>query len=677
MMKKILLSFTTMLALSVAAALIFHPAPAHADFNANNLMDDDIFTAVNSMSAAGIDSWLNQFPNSCISTNNGFSAPDPTGYTPSNGFTYDGNVSAGQVIYDAAQGYGINPQVLLVTLQKEQSLVTGSAGCSILQYAGATGYGCPDGGTTYSYNGVDLYSINGNEVTSVSGTCVNSSARAGFSQQVIHAAWLLMFGEQRSKGNISWDVQKTNSPEQGDVYDDSDDPQTCYGGPMTQGTWVVCPGGSATFYDGSYTIDGTTVQITTGATAALYWYTPHFAGNQNFDSLFQSWFGSFYVPQYSWQLLGFSYSTNTNSFGAGVAGTATLTAKNTGTVPWYNYGANPVRLGTWLPGRVSPLYSPSWLSPTRPANMNQVEVDPGGTATFTIPIDITALGTYVEGLNLVVENSQWMPWPGLSPTINIQPAYQWQVSSVTYSAGTGLMIPGTTQQITVTAINSGFATWSNSSGPPIRLGTWLPGRVSGVAYNWLGSARAAGLTEASVAPGQTGTFQFMVRTPGSGIFYERMNLVAEGQTWFNDAGLTLYLQGGTYSWKPLWSTYSTGGNANLPRGTTMTVTIKALNTGNIPWTNTTSASFPWPIRLATDDPENRGSFLYDTSWINDTRPATLQESTVQPGQQGTFVFTADIPSSASTGQHFEYFNLVAEGILWFNDPGFYLYLNVL
>ena len=30
----------------------------------------------------------------------------------------------------------------------------------------------------------------------------------------------------------------------------------------------------------------------TGATAALYWYTPHFSGNQSFDSIFQQWFGS-------------------------------------------------------------------------------------------------------------------------------------------------------------------------------------------------------------------------------------------------------------------------------------------------------------------------------------------------------------------------------------------------
>jgi hypothetical protein len=32
-----------------------------------------------------------------------------------------------------------------------------------------------------------------------------------------------------------------------------------------------------------------------GATAALYWYTPHFSGNQNFDNLFNQYFGSQYA----------------------------------------------------------------------------------------------------------------------------------------------------------------------------------------------------------------------------------------------------------------------------------------------------------------------------------------------------------------------------------------------
>jgi hypothetical protein len=266
-----------------------HPAAA-ATFNSNRIIDDTVFNNAGSMPANQIDAFLNQFPNSCISTNHGFSAVDPTGYSPSGGFTFGGLTSAGNIISHAASAYDINPQVLVATLQKEQGLVDGGIGCSTLRYTGATGYGCPDSGTTYSYSSLNLYAINGTMVTSVSGTCVNSASKAGFSQQVIRAAWLLKFGQQRSKGNVNWAIVRGS-------WDNSDDLSSCYGGPMTQGTYKVCPNGTATFYDGYKTIDGQAVHMDTGATAALYWYTPHFHGNQVFDDVFTSWFGSVYgVP---------------------------------------------------------------------------------------------------------------------------------------------------------------------------------------------------------------------------------------------------------------------------------------------------------------------------------------------------------------------------------------------
>lgn len=51
--------------------------------------------------------------------------------------------SASQVIYKVAKACGINPQVLLVLLQKEQRLVTASSPTAGA-YKIATGYGCPD-----------------------------------------------------------------------------------------------------------------------------------------------------------------------------------------------------------------------------------------------------------------------------------------------------------------------------------------------------------------------------------------------------------------------------------------------------------------------------------------------------------------------------------------------------
>jgi hypothetical protein len=269
------------------------PTSARAyTFDPNDIIDDSVFNNFNSMAAGQIDGFLNGFASSCISPASGFDARVPSGYTPSGGFTYGGFGSAGQVITAAAQAYSLNPQVLLATLEKEQSLVTGRNNFTGYcnngdehKYAAAVGYGCPDSGTTHSYTGVSLYRRNGVEHTNTGTTCVNTASKAGFSQQVIRAAWLLKFGQQRSRGNINWAVVKGG-------WDNSDDPQSCYGGPTMQGTFAVCPSSAASFHDGYYTIDATSVHINSGATAALYWYTPHFHGNQNFYDLFTQWFGS-------------------------------------------------------------------------------------------------------------------------------------------------------------------------------------------------------------------------------------------------------------------------------------------------------------------------------------------------------------------------------------------------
>ncbi len=260
-----------LLAISVVGISMFGFMPAaHADFSHNLITDDATFNNTGSMSISSINSFLNQFPSSCISPNNGFSSPDPTGYNPSAGYTYGGNVSGGQVIYDAAQAYGLNPQVLIATLQKESSVVTGDASYHCTYINTAMGYGCPD-----------------------SGSCpTNPATMSGFSKQIIHAAWLFKFGQQRSLGNTGWNVQLNNFPQGGDHWDNSDDPPTTYGGPMTQGNRARVNGGSVAFYDGYTTIDGSSVHMDSGATAALYWYTPHFSGNQNFVNIFTGWFGS-------------------------------------------------------------------------------------------------------------------------------------------------------------------------------------------------------------------------------------------------------------------------------------------------------------------------------------------------------------------------------------------------
>ncbi len=164
--------------------------------------------------------------------------------------------SAAKIVYDAAHGENeatgtlngivintstgtISPRAILVTLQKEQSLITLTAddrAANVDAYnnrlSKAMGYACPD-----------------------SSSC--DSRYSGFTKQVENAAWQLRYNYERAQGHGFSDYQV---------------------------------GQAKTFadYNGSYT-----VTFNNRATASLYRYTPHvFNGNYNFWKLFNTYFTS-------------------------------------------------------------------------------------------------------------------------------------------------------------------------------------------------------------------------------------------------------------------------------------------------------------------------------------------------------------------------------------------------
>jgi hypothetical protein len=141
-------TFSFFLAASTAQA-----APV-VGFEAGRIIDDDVFTA-QSMNVSQIQSFLNSKVPTCDTNGTqpsefgggtraqwGTSQGYPPPYTCLKDLN-EGGRSAAQIIYDSAQQYGINPQVMIVLLQKEQGLVTDTWPLS-RQYRTATGYGCPD-----------------------------------------------------------------------------------------------------------------------------------------------------------------------------------------------------------------------------------------------------------------------------------------------------------------------------------------------------------------------------------------------------------------------------------------------------------------------------------------------------------------------------------------------------
>jgi hypothetical protein len=122
-------------------------------FEAGNIIDDAVFTNSGSMSVSQIQAFLNSKVPICDNWGtNGSTSTSRRDYVLSLGetlpltclkeYTENGKTSA-QIIYDASHEFSINPQVLLVLLQKEQALITDDWPISV-QYRSATGYGCPD-----------------------------------------------------------------------------------------------------------------------------------------------------------------------------------------------------------------------------------------------------------------------------------------------------------------------------------------------------------------------------------------------------------------------------------------------------------------------------------------------------------------------------------------------------
>lgn len=286
-MNKLLKTFVGTFGLISLVILSISSVASAASFNPNDIIDNAIYNATGTMNAAQIDSFLNSFPYSCISTNNGFTTPDPEGWSSSqNQYVFGSNVSAGTAIYQAAQIYDINPQVILTTMQKEQGIITGTGGCHYTNPSPTTTCTASDG-STYSCTEACTYSGGGCVFIAMSYACPDYCATAsqGFSMQLISGTWLLRWAEERAYGIL------TNYS----GYDQGDE-NIWYSGPMTAGYRQRSASDSLNYYDGSYTTsDGTSVTISNGPTAALYYYTPFISGNTNFDNIFEQWFGSPYL----------------------------------------------------------------------------------------------------------------------------------------------------------------------------------------------------------------------------------------------------------------------------------------------------------------------------------------------------------------------------------------------
>lgn len=245
-------------ALTVVPAVSAVAAEA-SEFDPGYIISDELFYDRAAMTESQIQSFLAQNIGSCSNSNclnvykqtttNREATPRCTAYTGA------ANESAARIIFKVQQACGISAKVLLVTLQKEQSLVTHrSPTADRLKIA--MGYGCPD-------------------------TALCDSHFFGFQNQVYSAASQF----QRYRQNPSSFRHQVGVPMKLYYH-----PNSVYASPPSCGT--------------------VTVTIKNAATAGLYNYTPYTPnpaalanlygtgdscssyGNRNFWRMYTDWFGS-------------------------------------------------------------------------------------------------------------------------------------------------------------------------------------------------------------------------------------------------------------------------------------------------------------------------------------------------------------------------------------------------
>ena len=251
------------LGLAIFGWLHFQQTTKAADmrqFNAGNIMSDAVMSNKNSMSVQQIQAFLTN-KNPCNDTATYKAAWYPNlRYNIRNGKfvcisneTFNGE-SAAQIIWQTGQDYNINPQVLIVLLEKEQGLIS-DTWPNHRQYQTAVGFGCPD-------------------------TAPCDAQYYGLKNQLRQAANLF-----RNVLNGGW----SNYP--------------------IGNTYVQ--------YNPNPACGGSVVNIQNRATSALYRYTPYQPnqsalnagygtgdgcgayGNRNFWGLFTDWFGSTQASMFS------------------------------------------------------------------------------------------------------------------------------------------------------------------------------------------------------------------------------------------------------------------------------------------------------------------------------------------------------------------------------------------
>lgn len=497
----------------------------------NDLISESLFENSSSMSASAIQTFLNN-ENSGIKGLSFTEGCSPTVPIQPYRFTYYPNCgkkeSAATIIYDAGKAYGINPQAIMATMQKEESLIT----------------------TPYSTSGTYQASLNcAMGYTDGYASCAQSPFQ-GFFSQVDNGTWQLRTDIELMNGRNWWGYTPSSYP-----CANADTTTHLYNGGLYPGHTVTFanPGGTAK-----------TITIADSATAALYCYTPYvgpkyttgpyqgtgYSGSFNFVESFEQWWGST-VYAYAGEVTATTYDDSARTqqdplsspFPSGRTIYVTVSALNTGSKTWY---PSFTHIATESPNnRSSAFQDSSWWQYNRPAILQQSSVAPGQTGTFQFSITMPNTdGEYHEVFGLVADGQDqgWMrdsasfgfdltvsnPYNANASTWSMRLFTDPELHRQIYGINIGLY-HNQKVYVVVNAKNMGSQAWAQSF---THIATTNPtNRSSPFADNsWISPDRAAAPLEPSVASGGSAIFVFSMTAPStSGTYNESFGMVADGQ----------------------------------------------------------------------------------------------------------------------------------------------------
>jgi len=233
--------------------------------------------------------------------------------------------------------------------------------------------------------------------------------------------------------------------------------------------------------------------------------------------------------------------------------------------------------------------------------------------------------------------------------------------------------PAATSTVTLSFRNSGSKTWTKGvAGSEIALG--IPGdstaySAMGMNAGWPSANRVAVQNESIVAPDNFATFTFSVRAPLSlGTVNMRVRPVIDGVAWLEDQGV--YVPVTTFAnYHSDWATQSAYPTLRAGQ-VSSTLSFQFRNTGTSTWNRGTLGQ---EARLGINGDNEMWAALA-VAWPFTTRPAVQAESSVAPGQLGTFTFQIRAPSTP--GVYYINVRPVIDGVTWMEDQGVFLIVTV-